>query len=94
MDRPTLEEQLAVKKKLDSMTEQDLIDFFTLKRGTPKEKFEFWVFCHLPIIFHCILTSNWFCGYCGKHHFRFTDKKCRLAFRKKYNIKEGESDWK
>ena len=79
--RPTLEEQLRQRKKVDSMTDEELTKFFS-----PVGSFDRWLFGKSEFMWH-LLNFNWFCIWCGKSHFRFSDMKCREDyFRKK---KEG-----
>ena len=68
--RPTLEEQIRVSK----MTDEELIKLLMLP-----SKIEFWLFRHSQFLYS-LLYWSWFCIWCGKKHFRFSDKKCQVKY--------------
>lgn len=56
-----------------SLTDEDLVDFFTLRYDFIG-RIDIWIHSHSHI-FWSLIHWNWFCIYCGKHHFR--QDKCR-----------------
>lgn len=79
--RPSLEEQIAWKKKVDSMSDKELVDFLTLRHDI-RGRIEFWLFRRSKFLWS-LLNWNWFCIWCGKKHFSFSDKKCEADYFKK-----------
>jgi len=74
MDRPTLEEQIAWKKKVDSTTDDELANLF--KPHSLFDRVDFFIFCHWHFLWK-VLNWNWFCIWCGKEHFSFNEERCR-----------------
>lgn len=81
--RPTLEAQLTQRKKEN----ERLKKFFS-----PVSDFDRWMICHLHFIWR-IIRWNWFCIWCGKKHFSWTEHKCRQEYEKKNKEKlDGEDE--
>ena len=73
--RPTLKDQLAWKWKVDDMTDEELVDFFTLRHDW-LGRIDLWVFGNLYLLW-CTVHWSWFCIWCGKYHFKITSKPCK-----------------
>ena len=53
-----------------ALTDDDLVEFFTQPGSIT-----FWMFRHCEFLWR-VVTWNWFCIWCAKKHFWFTEKKC------------------
>uniref|UniRef100_A0A6M3IHL8 Uncharacterized protein n=1 Tax=viral metagenome TaxID=1070528 RepID=A0A6M3IHL8_9ZZZZ len=83
--RPTLEAQIAQRKEIDSMSDQDMIDLLTLRHDF-LGRIDLWLHAHAHFIW-AILHLNWFCIWCGKEHFRWTETRCKERFDKKHGLR-------
>ena len=67
--RPTLERQIEVSK----LSDEQLFDAFV---GGRRGKIDLWIFSKCHFIWS-LIHWNWFCIWCGRDHFRISDKRCK-----------------